>query len=146
MNDIEQIIEKPKGRVLLRFSYFPEPTNLLGTSTSRKSFSDFHSDKGIPVKKPQNYWFRSSVAEPATNNHPSPSSPGIRYGCNVLISPNFIIDWPFLKEDYYSTSNASMQQWFKQIDGNLRENVKKEWIANMQKLANPFTYLRSSQG
>ena len=38
MNDIKQIIEEPDGIVLLRFRSFREPTNLSGTSASRKNF------------------------------------------------------------------------------------------------------------
>ena len=119
MNDIEQILEEPDGRVLLRFHPFRESTNLPGTSTSRKSFSDFHSARSIPPEEPQKYRFRSPIPEPITNYPPSPSSSGIGYGCNVLAHPNFKIDWPSLKEDYYSASNASKCQWFKQIDRNL---------------------------
>ena len=92
MNDIEQIIEEPNGIVLLRFFSFREPTNLSGTSPSRKSFSVFHSDRGIPTKEPQNYRFRSPMAEPVINDPQSPSSQGIGYGYNVLTNPNFTID------------------------------------------------------
>ena len=51
MNDIEQIVEEPDAIVLLRFRSFCGPTNLPGTSPSGKSFSDFHSDRGITAKK-----------------------------------------------------------------------------------------------
>ena len=107
-NDIEQILGETDSVVLLRFCSFRGPINLAGTSVGRKSFSSFHSDRGIVIQKPLNYWFRSPIAEPAINDPPSPSSQGIGYGCNVLTNPNFTIDWPFLKEDYYSTSNAPM--------------------------------------
>jgi len=50
MNDIEKVVEEPDGVVLLRFRSFCEPTNVLGTSPSRKSFFDFHSSRGIPKK------------------------------------------------------------------------------------------------
>ena len=110
MNDIEQIIEETDGILLLRFCSFREPINLAGTSVSRKSFSGCNSDRGIVTKKPLTYGFRSPIADPAINDPPSPSSQGIGYGCNVLTNPNFTIDWPFLKEDYYSTSNAPMVQ------------------------------------
>ena len=33
-----------------------------------------------------------------------------------------------------------MCQWFQQIDRNLREKLKKEWIAEMQKLLTHFPY------
>jgi len=138
MNDIKRVIEELDGIVLLRFCPFREPTNLPGTSPSRKSFSVFHSKRGVPTKKPQNYRFRSPIAEPVINDPPSCSSPRIGYGYNVLPNPNCTIDWPFLEEDYYSSSNASKRQWFKQVDRNLREKVNKEWIADMQKLANSF--------
>jgi len=65
---MEQIIEEPDGIILLRFRSFHEPTNLPSTSPSRKSFSDFHSDRGIPTKKPQNYRFKSPIAEPVIND------------------------------------------------------------------------------
>ena len=110
MNDIEQIIEEADGVVLLRFCSFREPINLACTSVSRKSFSGCNSDRGIVTKKPLTYWFRSPIADPAINDPPSPSSYGIGYGYNVLTNPYFSIDWPFLREDYDSTSNAPMVQ------------------------------------
>jgi len=75
------------------------------------------------------------MSEPVINDPPSPSSSGIRYECNVLTNPNFIIDWPLLKEDYYSASNASKCLWFEQIDQNLREKVKQAWIVDKQRHA-----------
>jgi len=110
MNDIEQIIEETDGTVLLRFCSFREPINLAGTSVSRKSFSGCNSDRGIVTKKPLTYGFRSPIADPAINDPPSPSLYGIGYGYNVLTNPDFAIDWPFLREDYGSTSNAPMVQ------------------------------------
>jgi len=91
MNDIEQIIEEPDGIVLLRFRSFREPTNLPRTSPSRNSFSNFDPDRGIPTKNPQNCRFKSPIAEPVTNDPPSPSSTGIGYRYNVLINSNFTI-------------------------------------------------------
>jgi len=79
MNDIEQIIKEPDGIALLRFRSFCEPTNLQGTSLSRKSFSDFHSNRGVPIEKPQNYRFRSPIAEAIINDPLSPSLPRIGY-------------------------------------------------------------------
>jgi len=35
-------------------------------------------------------------------------------------------------------SNSSWHQWFEQIDRNLGENIKKEWIGDMQKLVVSF--------
>ena len=110
MNDIEQTIGETDGVVLLRFCSLRELINLAGTSVGRKSFSGFHSDRGIVIKKPPNYFFRSPIAEPAINDPPSPCSQGIGYGCNVLTNPNFTIDWPFLEQDYYPTCNAPMVQ------------------------------------
>ena len=95
MNDVERIIEEPDGIVLLRFRYFHEPNNLPSTSLGRKSFFDFHSDRGIPTKKPQNCLFKSPIAELVINDPPSPSSLGIGFGYNVPRNPNFTIDWPF---------------------------------------------------
>ena len=110
MNDIEQIIEKTDGIVLLRFCCSREPINLAGTSVSRKSFSGCNSDRSIVTKKPLTYLLRSPIADLAINGPPSPSSYGIGYEYNVLTNPDFAIDWPFLREDYGSTSNAPMVQ------------------------------------
>ena len=94
MNDIEKVVEESDGIVLLRLRSFCEPTNLLGTSPSRKSFFDFHSSRGIleKTKKPQNYLFRSPIAEPVINDSLCPSSLGIWCGYNVLTNPNCTID------------------------------------------------------
>ena len=110
MNDIEQIIEETDGVVLFRFCSFREPISLAGTSVSRKSFSGCNSDRGIVTKKPLTYGFRSPIADAAINDPPSPSLYGIGYGYNVLTNPDFAIDWPFLRGDYDSTSNAPMVQ------------------------------------
>ena len=52
LKDIEQIIEEPDGVVPLRLCSSCEPINLPSTSRSRKSISDFHSNRGIPINKP----------------------------------------------------------------------------------------------
>ena len=62
MSDVEQKIGEIDGVVLLRFCSFREPINLAGNSVGRKSFSGFHSDRGIVIKKPPNYWFRSPIS------------------------------------------------------------------------------------
>ena len=128
-------MEESDGRVLLRFHSFREPIDLPDTSNSRQSFSNFHSVRRNPLEEPQKYQFRSLIPKQVINEPPSPSSSGIGYGCNVLIGTDFIIDWPFLKEDYYYISDASKCQWFLQINRNLGELLKKEWIPDMQKFA-----------
>jgi len=40
----------------------------------------------------------SHIAEPVIYDPPSPSSPGIGYGYNVLTNPNFTIDWLSLRK------------------------------------------------
>jgi len=97
-------------------------------------FFNFHSKRCIPAEEAQKYKFKSPIPEPVINKRPSPYSSRIGYGCNVLINPNFTIDWPFCKEDYYSASNASKCQWFEQINRKLREKVKQTWIVDMQRL------------
>ena len=79
---------------------------------------------------PQRYRFQAPIPEPVIYP-PSPTSSGIGAAINVLTSPDFTIDWITIKEDYYSDKNASLHAWFEQIDRNLREEIKKEWIADM---------------
>jgi len=131
-------MKEPDGVVHLRFRCFCEPTNLPSTSPGRKSFSDFHSDRGVPIKQLQNYLFRSPIAEPVINDPPSPSSPEIGYRYNVLTKPNFSIHWPFLKEDYYSTNNASKCQSFKQIDRTLEKMLKRNGLLTCKSLLTHF--------
>ena len=37
-----------------------------------------------------------------------------------------------LKNDYYSATNAVLRTWFEVFDFQLREQIKKEWIADME--------------
>ena len=39
-----------------------------------------------------------------------------------------------LKEDYHSQKNSALRKWFEVIDFNLRGQIKKEWIADMERL------------
>jgi len=43
-----------------------------------------------------------------------------------------LIDWQTLKNDYYSQTNALLRKWFESIDSALREQIKKEWITDME--------------
>ena len=65
---------------------------------------------------------------------PSPTSSGIGNTINVLTKLAFNIDWPTLKVDYYSQKNSTLRKWFEVIDFDLREQIKKEWIADMERL------------
>ena len=50
------------------------------------------------------------------------------------------MDWTILKENYYSPHNSSLRLWFEQIDRNLREQIKKEWISDMERLQVNFPF------
>ena len=52
----------------------------------------------------------------------------------MLTKLDFNIDWSTLKEDYYSQKNSALRKWFEVIDFDLREQIKKEWIADMERL------------
>ena len=65
---------------------------------------------------------------------PSPSSSGIGNTINAITKLDFTIDWPLLKIDYYSEKHSALRQWFEVIDFDLREQIKKEWIADMERL------------
>jgi len=132
--DIDQIIEEPDGRVILKFrslSSREDPT-LPGPSNYRRSFSKCSSQSGN-LDHSQRYRFRSPSPEPIVDP-PSPTSSGIGNTINVLTKLEFSIDWPTLKEDYYSQENSALQKWFEVINFNLREQIKKEWITDMERL------------
>ena len=40
----------------------------------------------------------------------------------------------YSQEDYYSQQNSALRKWFEVIDFDLREQIKKEWIADMERL------------
>ena len=104
--EIDQIIEDPEGRVILKFrsrSIREEPASP-GPSNFRRSFSEF-SSKSEPLDHPQRYRFQAPNPEPVIYP-PSPTSSGIGAVINVLTSPDFTIDWTTIKEDYYSDKNA----------------------------------------
>ena len=52
----------------------------------------------------------------------------------MLTKLDFNIDWPTLKEDYYSQQNANLRKWFEVINFDCREQIKKAWIADMERL------------
>ena len=53
---------------------------------------------------------------------------------NAITKLDFTIDWPLLKIDYYFEKHSALRQWFEVIDFDLREQIKKEWIADMERL------------
>lgn len=102
--EIDQIIEEPDGRVLLRFRSLSirETPGQPGPSNYRRSFSDTSSNYE-PLDHTTRYRFRNPIPEPI-NDSSSPTSSGIGAAVNVLTNLNFQIDWTLLKEDYYSSS------------------------------------------
>ena len=70
--DIEQIIEEPDGKVVLKFRSLSlrEQPSLPGPSNYRRSFSDVSSQNLVPS---QRYRFRSPIPEPIVDP-PSPTS------------------------------------------------------------------------
>jgi len=130
--DIDQIIEEPDGKVILKFrslSQREDPSHP-GPSNFRRSFSEFSSQIGN-LDHSQRYRFRSPIPEQIIDP-PSPTSSGIGNTINVLTNANFTIDWSTLKNDYYSDTNAILRKWFEVFDFQLREHIKKEWIADME--------------
>jgi len=123
--DIEQIIEEPDGKVVLKFRSlsFREDPSRPGPSNYRRSFSDISSQIGN-LDHSHRYRFRSLVPEPIADP-PSPTSSGIGNTINMLTKLDFSIDWPTLKEDYYSQKNANLRKWLDVINFDLREQIKK---------------------
>jgi len=132
--DIDQIIEEPDGRPILKFRSLStrEDPSQPGPSNYRRSFCDFSSQSGY-LDPSQRYRFRSPVPEPIVDP-PSPTSSGIGATINVLSTSNFSIDWQTLKNDYYSPTNALLRKWFENIDHTFREQIKKEWIVDKERL------------
>jgi len=52
----------------------------------------------------------------------------------MLTKLEFSIDWPTLKEDYYSQQNANLRKWFEVMDLDFRDQIKKVWITDMERL------------
>jgi len=132
--DIDQIIEEPDGRLILKFLSLStrEGPSQPGPSNYRRSFSDF-SSQTANLDHSQRYKFRSPIPEPIVDPL-SPTSSGIGATINVLTKSSFSIDWQTLKIDYYSQTNALLRKWFENIDYTLREQIKREWITHMEKL------------
>ena len=132
--DIDQIIEEPDGKVVLKFRSLSvrEDPSLPNSSNYRRSFSDFSSQTGN-LDPSQRYRFRSPIPEPIVDP-PSPTSSGIGNTINMLTKLDFSIDWPTLKADYYSQTNANLRNWFEVINFECREQIKKAWIADMERL------------
>ena len=99
-----------------------EDPSLPGPSNYRRSFSEYSSQTGN-LDHSQRYRFRSLIPEPIIDP-PSPTSSGIGNTINVLTKIDFSIDWPTLKEDYYSQTNSTLRHWFEVINFGLREQIK----------------------
>ena len=109
-----------------------------GPSNFKRSFSHY-SSKSEPLDHSQRYRFRAPIPEPVPDPL-SPTSSGIGAAINVLTKLGFTINWTILKENYYSPQDASLRQWFEQIDRNLREQINKEWISDMERLQVNFPF------
>jgi len=116
--DIEQIIEEPDGKVVLKFRSLSmrEDPSLPGPSNYRRSFSDIASQTGN-LDHSHRYRFRSPIPEPIVDS-PSPTSSTIGSTINMLTKLDFSIDWSTLKDDYYSQKNSALRKWFEVIDFN----------------------------
>ena len=132
--DIEQIIEEPDGKVVLKFRSLScrDDPSLHDSSNFRRSFSDIPSQTGN-LDPSQRYRFRSPIPEPIIDP-PSPSSSGIGNTINMLTKVDFTINWSLLKIDYDSDKHSALRKWLEVIDFTLREQIKKEWIADMERL------------
>jgi len=86
-----------------------------------------------PLNNSQHYGLHTPITEPIVYP-PSPSDSGIGARINVIINPNFQINWFRLKEDYYSPVNSSKRLWFERMDRNFREDLEKPWIDDMNNL------------
>ena len=119
--DIEQIIKEPDGKVVLKFRSlsFREDPSQPGPSNYRRSFSNISSQTGN-LDHSHTYRFRSPIPGPIVDP-PSPTSSGIGNTINMFTKLDFNIDWPTLKEDYYSQKNSALRKWFEVIDFDLRE-------------------------
>ena len=122
--DIDQIIEEPDGRVILKFRSLSscEDPLLPGPSNYRRSFSECSFQIGN-LDHSQRYRFRSPIPEPIIDPS-SPTSSGIGATINVLTRSTFNIDWSTLKDDYYPPQISILRKWFEDIDFNLREHLK----------------------
>jgi len=132
--DIEQIIEEPDGKVVLQFRSlsFSEERSKPGPSNHRRSSLDIASQTGN-LDPSHRYRFRSPIPEPIVDL-PSPTSSGIGNTISMLTRLDFSIDWPTLKEDYYSQQNANLRKWFEVIDFDFRDQIKIVWRADMKRL------------
>jgi len=96
--DINQIIEEPDRRVILKFRSLSsrEDPSLPGPSNYRRSFSECSSQTGN-LDHSQRYRFRSPILEPIVDP-PSPTSSGIGNTINVLTKLDFGIDGQLSKK------------------------------------------------
>ena len=101
------------------------------SSNYRRSFSDAASSSE-PLDHTTRYRFRNPIPEPIID--PPPTTSGIGASINVITSCTFQIDWDFIKADYYSTQNTTLRTWFEQMSSPLLESIKREWIADIERL------------
>ena len=131
--DIDQIVEEPDIRVILRFSKsIHEDISIPESSNYHRYFSK-NSTRSEPLDNSKRYRFRTPIIEPIIDP-PSTSDSGIGAGTNVIINPDFQINWSRLEEYYYSLANSSKRLWFERVDRNFHEDLKKPWIAHVNKL------------
>jgi len=87
--DIDQIVEEPDGRVILRFrsKSICENISIPESSHYHRSFS-YYSAKSEPLDNSRQYRFHNLITEPIVDP-PSPSDSSIGVGINVIINPDF---------------------------------------------------------
>jgi len=58
----------------------------------------------------------------------------------MISKKDFQINWPHPKEDNYLSANSSKRLWSDQMDRNLCEELKKPWIAYVNRLSNDIPF------
>lgn len=143
---VEQIIEEPDGRVLIRFNSsrdFPAASTYeFQSARSSCSFPSFKEDN-IPSTSSYKVFQKTPIPEIITENV-SPTHSEMRppsfSSINVLFR-EFKIDKAYLQEDFSSEENYEKRKWFyENFDKEARDFLREEWYSFMNKLSANVLY------
>ena len=145
---IDQIIEEPDGKVLIRFNSsreLPSTSSNTDYQTARSSYSSCSFDRSNtfdnsqPISQGYKVHEKSPIPE-IVDDIPSPTrsdmDPPWFSTLNVLTKVGFQIDKDTLQNDFSSEINSEKRKWFfSNFDKPARDFIREQWYAFMNKLS-----------
>ena len=151
--EASEIIEKPDGKVLIRFGSLRGPSFIsrnYSFISSRNSYSGtLHTPRELLHRRTNSIDpsitvdFTSPLPQPhvetpseqGPDSSPTHSDMETYSSINVIINSSpFEIDKPFLRDDFDSKQNKHKRAWFMGFDDNIRDIIRKTWYNDMDRI------------